>query len=421
LLLIRVVRCVMKKLFIFALAMLWSIPMIWAQRLELFGLPGVDVTTLAISPMDYSITWKAHLFAGTDSLGVFVRDLSQPDSRWSFAGLRGKKITAVYLYHTGAGAGEFNLPFAGVEPNRILGDSTILYGLIDSLQWGAFDSGMDRNLPSITAIAGIFYHGHEPPPPLFAGGHGKIYRSSSSGVNWANVFEEDALLNTLEVHQRSGEVWAAGGPTGYAFAPWIVKSKDRGMTWESASPNYANNAVLSLAIHPRNADTVYAGLHGAVIKTTDGGNTWNDTSLRDPIASFRGLAIDPVNPEHIYAGGDVGRDPVPRFFVLHESLDGDATWYKVPAPVMPHMRRFGLSGISSLVVDPLKVVCSISPHVVMAFGAISRGPNRPRQFVFLKTMPPFKPALTWLSTAIRCWLAPARMWRTSIFTARMFC
>ena len=343
----------MKLRFVCELAILCAASAVWSQRLEPFGLQGMHVTTLAVSPAAASINWNHRLFAGTDSLGVFVRDLSEPDSTWSSTGLRGKRISALYVYHFGVGPAEFNRPFAGVEPNLGAGDSTLLYGLSDAGQWVAADSGMNRALPGITAIGGIFYQGHEPPQPLFAGGGERIYRSWTADSGWEQVLQLSSPLNVLAVYQRAwgGTVWAGGGPGGWAFAPWIARSDDGGTTWESVSPDdIAYHAVLALAIHPESPDTVYAGLHGAVLKTVDGGKTWNSTSLSNAIISFRGLAIDPADPEHVYAGGDMGRDPEPRVFVLFESFDGGSTWYQVAEPTM-FMKR-GLWGITSLAVDP---------------------------------------------------------------------
>lgn len=336
----------MQRLFSISLGVLLSMSTLQAQRLQIFGLEGMTVTSLASSPADaeYGLLNGTFLIADTDILGVFLRDLSQPDSDWVSLGLRGKRITSVYVYHWGVGPGEFNTPFAGVEPDRAGGDSTLLYQYTPEGKWVSSDRGINRRgVESITAIGGIFFHGHQAPQPLFAGGDGRIYRSWNIGGGWEEVFTLWASLDVLKVHQASGEVWAGGGWAGYSFLPWIAKSTDRGSTWEEMYLDVCpNNSVLSLSIHPEHPDTVYAGIRGAVVKTTDGGKIWEFTELRNTSVYFYGLAIDPGNPEHLWAGGSLQ-----GLWRMWESFDSGKQWKSIDPEVM-----IEVPGISSLVPDP---------------------------------------------------------------------
>ena len=62
-----------------------------------------------------------------------------------------------------------------------------------------------------------------------------------------------------------------------------------------------SESVVSIALHPTNANILYVATNDAVYKSRDGGSTWE----RFPSFSARRvttLAIDPLLPAAIYAG-----------------------------------------------------------------------------------------------------------------------
>jgi len=342
----------MRTIFLFCLVISLGLSSLWAQRLEPFGLQGKNVTCLATSSAFPAVTWRSYLFAGTDGFGVFARNLFSPDSDWVYLGLAGKKITALHLYHWGVGPGDFNTPFAGVEPDLTGGDSTLVYQYTTEGKWVPADSGIDHSqVQSIRAMDGFCYSGHEPPLPLFAFGNTHVYRLWNIGKNWERtaVFPESPLV--LQINQKKKEVLVGGGWLGYMFAAWIEKSADLGTTWsELELGDYPYNAVLSLASHPNHPDTVYAGLRGLVMKTTNGGESWTETGLRSQPVYFQGLAIDSGNPDHLWAGGPIDEQHLAvwvSLFALWESYDGGKNWRDVPS--VPYSE---LQPISTLASDP---------------------------------------------------------------------
>ncbi|HBR49103.1 MAG TPA: hypothetical protein DEA71_03350, partial [Nitrospira sp.] len=78
-----------------------------------------------------------------------------------------------------------------------------------------------------------------------------------------------------------------------------------------------SESVVSIALHPKNADILYVATNDAVYKSRDGGGTWE----KFPSFSARRvttLAIDPLLPAAIYAGtmGDA----------VYKSPDGGQHW-----------------------------------------------------------------------------------------------
>jgi photosystem II stability/assembly factor-like uncharacterized protein len=96
----------------------------------------------------------------------------------------------------------------------------------------------------------------------------------------------------------------------------LYKSVDGGATWNSAG--LGGQAVISFAIDPQSANTVYAvscqttcptDAYGNTIytikSTTDGGATWNLSFPNPPVTVFS-VAMSLTNPAILYAGTSNG-------------------------------------------------------------------------------------------------------------------
>jgi len=111
--------------------------------------------------------------------------------------------------------------------------------------------------------------------------------------------------------------------------------------WESMGPSNIGGRVLSIAVHPFNTSTVFAGsASGGLWKSTTGGTgvgAWTYTNTGFPVLSVSALAIDPVHPDTIYLGtGEISRYVRPLVGVVGarssyglgvlRSVDGGSTW-----------------------------------------------------------------------------------------------
>jgi photosystem II stability/assembly factor-like uncharacterized protein len=131
----------------------------------------------------------------------------------------------------------------------------------------------------------------------------------------------------------------------------IFKSIDGGFSWVDVNSGLPGEnvvhgrSVFSIAIDPKNPDTLYIGLswkeanntyRGGLFKRTEGGTSWKQLSLGLPEGTYFGpLAIDPRNAGTVYVGTETG---------VMRSTDGGENWSAVNS---------GLAGISvtSLTID----------------------------------------------------------------------
>ncbi|MFM8552114.1 MAG: WD40/YVTN/BNR-like repeat-containing protein [Nitrospiraceae bacterium] len=100
-----------------------------------------------------------------------------------------------------------------------------------------------------------------------------------------------------------------------------------------------SDAIVSIALHPTNADILYVATNESVYKTRDGGASWE--RMATDLSSYRvlSLALDPARPASVYAGtmGDA----------VYKSPDGGQRWIAHNAGLKEHV-----SVVNRFVFDP---------------------------------------------------------------------
>lgn len=90
-----------------------------------------------------------------------------------------------------------------------------------------------------------------------------------------------------------------------------------------------SDAIVSIALHPTNANILYVATNESVYKTRDGGASWE--RMATDLSSYRvlSLALDPAHPASVYAGtmGDA----------VYKSPDGGQRWIAHNAGLKEHV------------------------------------------------------------------------------------
>ncbi len=176
---------------------------------------------------------------------------------------------------------------------------------------------------------------------IAAAHNGLIYTSVNGGASWTNIAfpaQFAGVLHALEVDPRSEAVWYAGMESGNEWTSGVYKTTDAGRSW-NLLPQTRGLKVWSLALWPRDPDTIAAGTGSGIFLSRDAGTAWtrispeDDTELR-PVVS---LAFHPSDVNILYAG---------TTHLPWRTSDGGAKWQSIHDGMMDD------SDVFSIQVDP---------------------------------------------------------------------
>ncbi len=153
--------------------------------------------------------------------------------------------------------------------------------LYAGLKWrnvGPFHGGRISSVTGVIGDSGTFYFGS----PL-----GGIWKTTSAGVTWFPVFDQEASVDSVGAIQvapsDSNVVYAgAGDPIGGSLGNGMWKSTDAGKSWQhiGLEDTVKIDSILvdpadpNLVIVSALGDTTHHG--GGVYRSTDGGQSWTN-------------------------------------------------------------------------------------------------------------------------------------------------
>ena len=143
----------------------------------------------------------------------------------------------------------------------------------------------------------------------------------------ASQHDADTVYAAFENHKRSD------------FAPYLLKSTDRGKSWTSIKSNLpANGPVLAIAEDHVNPNLLFIGTEFGVFFTIDGGQKWIQLKGGMPVISVRDLAIQ--KRENDLVVGTFGRsiyildNYTPLRLLKPEMLNQEAAMFPVKDAMM---------------------------------------------------------------------------------------
>ncbi|RMD48247.1 MAG: hypothetical protein D6830_07215, partial [Ignavibacteria bacterium] len=204
-------------------------------------------------------------------------------------------------------------------------------------------AGMSGRVTSIDAVISN-------PDIIYVGtASGGLWKSTSGGVEWSPVFDDQPVANigAVAIDQNIPDiVWVGTGEgnprNSQSLGKGIFKSLDGGKNWKCMGLE-ETRTIHRIIIDPRNSDVVYVASLGnswheneerGVFKTTDGGETWNKILYVNDLTGCADLVMDPSNPNKLVAAmWEYKRWP--WFFNsggkgsgIYITFDGGKTWQK---------------------------------------------------------------------------------------------
>jgi photosystem II stability/assembly factor-like uncharacterized protein len=193
------------------------------------------------------------------------------------------------------------------------------------------------------------------PGTLYAvvGVRGDVFASTDGAQSWTRLGDSGTFGG---FHSQLYSAPGRGSPLFMVARPGgLMRSQDGGHTWvpigEGLPKNEHEVFVMSLAIDPTDASTVYAGTGGwvggghGVYKSSDGGETWSPANRGMLDYCISALAVDPLQPQTLYAGGYTGE--------LFKTTDGGQSWLNLTERLRIHEYNYPGS-IHSIILDPAR-------------------------------------------------------------------
>jgi len=205
---------------------------------------------------------------------------------------------------------------------------------------------------------------------------GGVFQSWDAGMTWSLIKGIDRKLqvSTVAIDPKSSRNFYVGTVgwcgEGCGGGNGVFKSDDGARTW-GALHDLSDKWVTSFVTNPEQSDILYAGTYGicydvdgcdkgeGIFKSTNGGATWNVSNIGLSNRYVSSLAINPKNPNTLYAGTVgicLGEDELDNCYKsnVFQSTDAGATWRGL------NTGMYGDLEITSLVVDPT------SPNIIYA-------------------------------------------------------
>ncbi|MBI4843444.1 MAG: hypothetical protein HY809_03870 [Nitrospirae bacterium] len=188
------------------------------------------------------------------------------------------------LIFNGNGNMEYSVFSAAVAPHDeeliFLGTGTGLFKTDDGgMKWAKVLSSKPEDYVSAISV------NHLNPDVIYAAAGKEIFRSTDSGVTWKVIYSSGILPSAGE--DEAG-VFSENAPD-----ETLIDIRD----WKK---------IRAISLTPADADVVYAATSRGLIKSVDKGETWNDISGYGLINDIRSVVANPADADVIYVAAKGG-------------------------------------------------------------------------------------------------------------------
>ncbi|HSR50061.1 MAG TPA: hypothetical protein VLV83_04485 [Acidobacteriota bacterium] len=187
-------------------------------------------------------------------------------------------------------------------------DAQVLYagglnGVFESSDGGLSWSRVSQGLTDCR-ITDLALHPARPQVLFAASQEEGVFKSLDGGESWApssqGIFE--LRINDLEADPSDPDVLYAATRNG------VFKSLDGGETWQDRSVGFLFDFFIeSVAVAPSDPSVVYAAtLFDGIYQSRDGADTWLRMAGQDGLDFNGALAVHPLDANHLFAGSNDG-------------------------------------------------------------------------------------------------------------------
>lgn len=203
---------------------------------------------------------------------------------------------------------------------------------------------------------------------------GSLFVSKDNGHSWVRYAHlgsgDDYVLDHIAIDpQNPNTIYVAAWSVENQQSGDLFRSHNGGRSWE-ALPGMHGKSVRALAIADSDSKVLVVGALDGVFRSNDGGDNWQRMSPANhaDIHNIESIAVDPKDPNTVYAG---------TWHLPWKTSDGGATWHRVNKGMIEDSDVFSI------------IVSSSNPSVVFASACsgIYRSENAGEVFSKIQGIP----------------------------------
>ncbi len=187
----------------------------------------------------------------------------------------------------------------------------------------------------------LAYDAHNPDHILLGTSTGQMFTSNDAGNTWSRLARlggDDYVLDHIVIDpQDSSNIYVSAWSTSSEQIGEIFRSRDGGRNWD-VLPGMHGKSIRALAMYKGDSRVLVAGALDGVYRSNNGGNSWERLSPANSaeIKNIESVAIDPKDPNTVYAG---------TRHLAWKTSDGGADWQHINKGMIDD------SDVFSLIVD----------------------------------------------------------------------
>jgi len=171
----------------------------------------------------------------------------------------------------------------------------------------------------------LAYDSHNPDHILLGTSTGQMFTSNDAGRSWSRLARlggDDYVLDHIAIDpQDSNQIYVSAWSVSSQKIGEIFRTRDGGLNWDTL-PAMHGKSIRALAMYKGNSQVLVAGALDGVFRSGDGGDTWERLSPANSadIKNIESIAVDPRDPNTVYAG---------TWHLAWKTSDGGLNWQHI--------------------------------------------------------------------------------------------
>ena len=191
-------------------------------------------------------------------------------------------------------------------------------------------------------VRSLAYDPHNPDHIFLGTSTGVLFTSNDGGRSWSRFVHlgagDDYVLDHIAINpQNTNIIYVSAWSVVNQQAGELFRTKDGGKNWEALSGMHGKS-IRAMALAMSDSKVLVTGALDGVLRSKDGGDSWERISPAGhaELKNIESIAVDPKDPNTVYAG---------TWHLPWKTMDGGASWQHMNKGIIDD------SDVFSIIVD----------------------------------------------------------------------